>query len=378
MELAKQVHLNYIDTVNYGSYYTPEKLVNIVESMIRKNIFDIHKYKILDTSCGYGSFLKFDNSIGADIDYKALQITNNTKLSSVKLFNTNGLSNVDRKKYGLDNYEKIIVVGNPPYNDTKSIIRNNIKNYQLEVDSDIKSSDLGISFLLSYDKLCADYICILHPLSYLIKKANFEKLKNFKNNYLLKDSLIVSSGEFEATSKYTKFPIIIALYERNQIGMNYNFISNYKFKILDGKELTLSSFDVISNYITKYPNKKIVDIKDTVAYFWTMRDINALKRTKSFIEKESENTIRVVKEKLHYYCYVDVFKDYIKNIPYYLGNNEVMINHSDFIKIKSVFITRTLNKFNWIKYDKCVDKTEWDENILKQYFKNLLGEHFID
>jgi len=60
----------------------------------------------------------------------------------------------------------------------------------------LSQRDLGISFLLSYNKLAADFVCVLHPLSYLIKKSNFEALWQFKDNYRLVDSVVISSGVF--------------------------------------------------------------------------------------------------------------------------------------------------------------------------------------
>jgi hypothetical protein len=116
-------------------------------------------------------------------------------------------------------------------------------------DADVFSRDLGISFLLSYNKLAADFVCALHPLSYLIKKANFEALKEFKNNYKLIDSVVVSSGVFSATSKTTCFPIIIALYERNSFGMDYEYISYYKFKTNDNKTFFMKGYDTIGKYV---------------------------------------------------------------------------------------------------------------------------------
>ena len=115
---------------------------------------------------------------------------------------------------------------------------------------------MAVSFILSYDKLKADYICVLHPLSYLIKKANFDSLGSFKNNYLLIDSVVISSAEFEATSKSTHFPIIIALYKRDNKGMSYDFIQKHKFKTKEGRAFCLGQFEKLSNYITKYPNHK--------------------------------------------------------------------------------------------------------------------------
>lgn len=375
--IVEQKHLNYKDTINFGSYYTPENLVNIVYKMLEKNISNWNEYKILDTSCGYGNFLKFKNSIGADIDKKAIEIAKKNN-SQFLFFNQNSLKNVSRNQYNLAENEKLIVVGNPPYNDKTSIIRNQIKQDIFEIDTDLNARDLGMSFLLSYDKIKADFVCVLHPLSYLIKKANFEILGSFKKNYKLKDSIIVSSGEFSSTSKTTQFPIIIALYERNSVGMNYDFICKNKFKTLDNKIFSLNQFDKISNYITKYPNQNYVRKENAVAYFWTMRDINALKRSRTFIENENYNTIRVVKDKIPFYCYVDVFKEWVENIPYYLGNSDIMINFSEFEKIKESFILKSAKKHNFLKPFISYVKNENYEGLIDNYFKNLLKEHYVD
>ena len=334
--MKNQVHLNYFDTINLGSYYTPEYLVNEAYNLIKSHVSNLCDYKILDTSCGYGNFLLYQNVIGADCDLQALNEAKRI-FPNNKLYYHNSLKNVSRDSYGLKTNDKIIIVGNPPYNDTTSIIRNKIKKEINDIDSDLKHRDLGVSFLLSYNKLNADYICVLHPLSYLIKKANFESLKSFKNNYILIDSIIVSSKEFYSTSKTTQFPIIIALYQKNNVGMSYNFIESYNFTTIDKKTFSLNNFDKLSNYITKYPNQKSLSINDTYAFFWTMRDINALKRTKTFIENEIYNSIRVSKSKLSLYCYADIFKEYISHIPYYFGNNEIMINYNEFKKNEKDF-----------------------------------------
>jgi hypothetical protein len=374
----EQKHLTYKDTVNYGSYYTPEWLVDIVYSLIEKNISGISNYCILDTSCGYGGFLRGNHAIGADIDEAALH-TAQKHIPTAAFFKQNSLCNISRRQYNLGLKDKIIIVGNPPYNDTTSIIRNNIKKTNFERDKDVFSRDLGISFLLSYDKIQADYVCVLHPLSYLIKKANFESLRYFKKNYRLIDSVVISSGVFSDTSKTTHFPIVIAFYERNIFGMDYNYIENYKFRTNDNKLFSIHQYDTIGKYITKYPNQKTVASNETVAYFYTMRDINALKRTATFIDKETYNTIRVTKSKLPYYCYVDVFKEYIPHIPYYFGNSDVMINNQVFSELQKYFISKTLNKRPSLA--KYVDQQKIYNDVdkpIKQYFKELLGEHYVD
>jgi hypothetical protein len=243
-------------------------------------------------------------------------------------------------------------------------------------DKDINHRDLGISFLLSYNKLKADYICVLHPLSYLIKRTNFNSLNLFKENYILKDSVIISSSEFTQTSKLTSFPIIIAFYERNNNGMKYDDIMNYEFKTIEGKCYKINDFTPLANYITKYPNKQLNDV---VAHFWTMRDINALKRTKTFIESETDTSIRINLEKLPFYCYADIFKDYIPNIPYYFGNSDIMIDENQFQSIKDIFVSESLKKYPFLHHLLINYKTTTDSKlIINNYFKKLLGEHYVD
>ncbi len=373
-----QQHLNYIDTVNLGSYYTPEWIVDVVYELLSINIGDISQFKILDTSCGYGSFLRGNNAIGADIDELAIARAR-TINPNINYYIQNSLLSIDRSNYALNNKDKLIIVGNPPYNDTTSLIRNSIKKEVFQRDADIVSRDLGISFLLSYSKLYPDYICVLHPLSYLIKKSNFVALKSFRNNYKLKDSIIISSKVFSNTSKSTFFPIIIAFYERDFFGMDYNYISNYQFKTFEGSVFSINDFDTIDKYISKYPNKNYVEEKNTVAHFWTMRDINALKRTQTFVKKENSNTIRVIEEVLPYYCYVDVFKEYLPNIPYYFGNCDIMIDNEEFMNIQDSFVTVSSNKHpefkEFIKYDADL---EHSKEVIAKYFKKLLGKHYVD
>ena len=157
--------------------------------------------------------------------------------------------------------------------------------------------------------------------------------------------------------------------------MNYGDILNYTFKTDDNKIFAINQFDKISNYITKYPNQKYFLQEKTIAFFWTMRDINALKRTKTFIATENVNTIRVSLENLHYYCYIDIFKEYIKNIPYYFGNCDVFINNDDFLKIKDIFIDKSLSKYDFLSH--LIAKPNKNYDLIDKYFKKLIGEHYV-
>ena len=180
-------------------------------------------------------------------------------------------------------------------------------------------------------------------------------------NYKLIDSVIISSQIFCPYS-LGFFPIIIALYEKNEKGINYDFIKNYNFKTIDDKIFCLNDFDFISKYIDKYPNKNRVS--DKVAMFYTMRDINALRRSKTFIKKDCANAVYVPKSKYRLYCYVDVFKQNIKTVPYYFGNCDIMIDYNKFKILEKDFIKASKSK---ILNSKILD-----------YFENLLGEHYAN
>ena len=230
-KILDQTHLSYEYKINLGAFYTPKKYINIVWDKIKPFIND--NSVVLDSSCGYGNFFETDikcKKIGNDIDKTACNIAKNN-FKDVKIFNKNALKDVSRESFEIQKEQQLIIIGNPPYNDTTSIIRNSIKKNDIQIDDDIKTRDYGISFLLSYAKLQANVICVLHPLSYLIKAANFKLLKNFTRQYKLIDSLIIDSKTFKETSKGISFPIIIALYIKDNCGMDYEYIKNFYFLI---------------------------------------------------------------------------------------------------------------------------------------------------
>lgn len=382
-----QKHLNYADTINLGSYYTPEIIVDLAYSILQSNVPNIKDFTILDSSCGYGSFLAKKNIakrlIGADIDEKAISEAKK-RINGVDFIDQNSLLSVFRKNLTIENNEKLIIIGNPPYNDTTSIIRNSIKNASVQdkIDPDIKTRDLGMSFLLSYNKLQVDYVCVLHPLSYLIKKANFSLLSKFTENYKLIDGTIISSHEFSDTSRGMAFPILIALYKRDQDGMVYDYIQDYQFKVKDDGFFRLKDFDTIVNYVQKYPNKKYLNKNDKpVAKFWTLRDINALKRNRTFIDSDTYNTVYILMEKLPYYCYIDVFKQYADKMPYFIGNCDVIIDNKKFNEIKECFIAQSVhtnpilkNKFKFREIPNAKLKVD---NYFKELLGNKLGEKYV-
>ncbi|UWV83802.1 hypothetical protein [Mycoplasmopsis felis] len=139
---------------------------------------------------------------------------------------------------------------------------------------------MGISFLKLFNYLKADYASVLHPLSYLIKKSNFNQLKEFKDNYILIDRMIISSNVFLDTSKNTPFPILIGLYKRSQKGMTYEDIKTFTFSIYNTNyKFSLNQFLYIEDIHTKYKDKNITG---NYKHFSTLRDMNQLVINKGF------------------------------------------------------------------------------------------------
>ena len=368
-----------IDRVNFGVFYTPQQYISIIWREIEKYIDQ--NTTILDSSCGQGDFFRKDISttqIGVDVDSDAIQKAK-SKFPNVKFFSRNSLLNVSRDTFGIEETRKLIIIGNPPYNDITSLAKKEQKTKYIEMDSDIVTRDYGMSFLLSYSKLNSDIIAILHPLSYLIKKANFNLLKKFTNRYRLVKGIVVSSSTFYQTSKSNPFPILIATYESNPLGMDFEFIRNFEFQTIEGKKFRIKDFDYIPNYIRKYPLKKI-KYRDGDILFWTMRDLNALKRNRTFVKKYSTNTIVVDIAKLDYYVYVDVVKHYSSLFPYYFGNLDIIIDNEMFKQYRDYFIQDSLNRWSFLNsfYTKIDMKLETIQTKIREYFKNLLGDHYVN
>ena len=339
MNLYSSEHLTRKQKVNRGSFYTPKQIVEIVQHWLMKEQID-SSYIIIDSSCGTGAFFELSNIfkdnkfIGNDIDSEAIEYVQKI-FPSVKTYSLNALHDVSRSMFGLSDDEKIIFVGNPPYNDTTSIVGKSIKTEKCLTDIDLKSRDLGISFLLSYNKLSADYAAILHPLSYLIKKANFRAAKDFFHNYRILNCLVFSSSLFENTSVNARFPIVVALYKRNpQCGTHYEDVLKMDFHTIEGNCFNLSKMEFISDYIDKYPGKKRYEPE---ILFYTLRDINALKRCRTFLKKRIANAVDVNPEKIAYYCYIDCFKRYAQT-PYWMGNLDVLFEKASFDSMKEKFI----------------------------------------
>jgi hypothetical protein len=307
MQVNLAEHLPKNERIQLGSYYTPEGLVHRVYDFIQPYV-DNKKKKVVifDSAGGCGAFLfgikQCDYRI-ADRDLNACRFLKQ-HFDQQNVFHTNTLIEVNRTKYVISPSAFLIMIGNPPYNDTTSEFKNGEKGQNI-CDEDLYDRDLGISFLKSYHKLNADVVCVLHPLSYLIKEANFRRLRDFKDNYKLIKAEIFSSALFHGTGT-VKFPILVALYEKTLSGMTFDYIRKYQFDVLDSsRKFILSEYKTTDGYIDKYPPRKN-DIKESPIglYYYTFRDFNSLKKNTSFMLKKHPNSIVVTLENFYKYAYL--------------------------------------------------------------------------
>lgn len=324
---------------NLGKYYTPKEIVEIMKEIVMPYITP--STYLLDMACGCGAFLDlFDDCkiIGRDIDPQAVEVLKLFKFYNVEV--DNSLINVNRSKYGLNMEDKLIIIGNPPYNDTTSKNKRFGTNKKTKVDiltdNDVKSKDFGISFLKAYSKLNPEYVCVLHPLSYLIKKANFDQLAHFKENYILGRGIIFSSRLFKDLKDKTEFPVIIAFYKKGN--MNYDYVKSFQFDILNSDEkFSLNQFETIDDnkFIRKYPtkdplNKEKILTSDINLYMYNIRDTNSLIAGGNIMCDKSHdvNYVTVQFEDLYKYAYLNCYKHFFPN-NYMYGNLSPLVRQEE-------------------------------------------------
>lgn len=330
MLVNQATHLSKEKQIQMGSYYTPPELVKIVFDFITPYIKkNKEKVAIFDNAAGCGAFiaqnLECDYRV-ADYDVKAIDYLKEN-FPNNKVFCSNSLVDVSRRNYNIDDGAFLIQIGNPPYNDTTSEFKNGQKG-KIQCDDELFDRDLGVSFLKSYNKLKANVVCILHPLSYLIKPANFKRLKKFRENYRLQKGIVFSSSMFPGTGA-TKFPIIVGLYERNKSGMNFEYIKNFEFEILDlNEKFVLSDYETTDGFIRKYPPRKSdTKISPISTYYYTFRDFNSLKRNASFMNEPHYNGIVVTVEEFYKYAYLYCLKKFFKTENDWIyGNLSPLLN----------------------------------------------------
>ena len=103
------------------------------------------------------------------------------------------------------------------------------------------------------------------------------------------------------------------------------------FKTIEGNKFSLSGFDYVTDEIAKYPAKRRYRPE---ILFYTLRDINALRRSRTFLTERIPNAVDIEPKKLAYYCYIDCFKRFAE-IPYYLGNFNVPFIRDTFQNVEA-------------------------------------------
>ncbi|MBL7198055.1 MAG: hypothetical protein ISS47_08140 [Candidatus Omnitrophica bacterium] len=360
-------HLSKNEQIQLGGYYTPKKLVHKVHEFIRPYLDNRKKDIVLfDNAGGCGAFLfdikHYDYRI-ADCDLGACEFLKQ-HFNQRNVFHANSLIEVNRDKYFLSSAAFLIMIGNPPYNDTTSEFKNGEKGRNV-CDEDLYDRDLGVSFLKSYHKLKADIVCVLHPLSYLIKETNFKRLRAFKDSYKLIKGEIFSSALFHGTGT-GKFPILVALYEKNPSGMTFEYIRQFQFDVLNSnKKFILSEYKTTDGYINKYPPRKN-DIKDSPLglYYWTFRDFNSLKKNTSFITQKHPNGVVVTLENFYKYSYLYALKKLFNpEDPWLYGNLSPLVDIEDVEKNKKLYVSYS------IKNNRIFDKIENKIKEITDFYK---------
>ncbi len=371
MQVHLAEHLPKNERIQLGGYYTPEELVRRVHEFIQPYLDNKKNVVIVDSAGGCGAFLfglkHYDYRI-ADCDLGACRFLKQ-HFERENVFHTNSLKEVDRQKYRIWPSAFLIMIGNPPYNDTTSEFKNGEKGQNI-CDNDLYDRDLGVSFLKSYHKLKADIVCVLHPLSYLIKEANFKRLCDFKDNYRLVRGEIFSSALFHGTGT-GKFPILVALYEKRPLGMAFDYIQQFRFDVLNNeRKFILSEYKTTDGYINKYPPRKN-DIKDSPVgvYYYTFRDFNSLKKNASFVVQKHPNGIVVTKENFYKYAYLYALKSlFTPQDPWLYGNLSPLVNIDDVEKDKKLYVSYA------IKNNRIFDKIEKTRKEIADFYKIRLAD----
>ena len=342
MQVNLAEHLPKNERIQLGSYYTPEELVHRVYDFIQPYLDNKKREVVIfDSAGGCGAFLfgikHYDYRI-ADRDLEACKFLKQ-HFDRHNVFHTNSLIEVNRDKYSVPSSAFLIMIGNPPYNDTTSEFKNGEKGQNI-CDEDLYDRDLGVSFLKSYHKLEADVVCVLHPLSYLIKEANFKRLRDFKDNYKLIRGEIFSSALFHGTGT-GKFPILVALYEKKSSGMTFEYIRQFQFDVLNiSKKFILSEYKTTDGYINKYPPRKNdVQYSPIGLYYYSFRDFNSLKKNTSFMLKKHPNNIVVTLENFYKYAYLYSLKSLFDPENAWLyGNLSPLIDVKEVERDKDIYV----------------------------------------
>jgi hypothetical protein len=192
-----------------GKYYSPTGAIRLVRALLKGilNPSDL----VLDICVGCGAFaFEFAGNefYGFDIDPVAVQILK--KMGFKLMVEMDSLACVDRARFDIPEDKRVVIVGNPPYNDRTSKNRRKSKSQvHAPMDARVDNQDSGVAFMRAYFLLKPRAVAVLHPLTYLLKPTLYGRLANF--GYRLETCVIFSSRAF-ATHGSNAFPFAAALW----------------------------------------------------------------------------------------------------------------------------------------------------------------------
>ena len=338
----------------FGKYYTPDLLTALVHQATKD--LDISTLLIIDIAAGCGAFLKEYNSAnirGFDIDEEAVLILKALGFNGEQL---NSLEQPGRDWFKIDSKVKLVLIGNPPYNDVTSKNKRTGKNAktstQLLIHQDLKASDLGRSFLKQAFAMAPVRIVFLHPFSYVCKRKNLKELCGF--NYRIAGGTLFSSSLFPGTS--TPFPCICAVWEPcnpiTSFATEVERIRQLKFDLFEGGTFCLADYNEFS--ITDLPKYASPEISDCGVYHYNFRDLNSLLTSANFINQPSPSSFPVQWEQLPTICLANVIKRRWRSVPhkldYIAGNLNVprcpMLEASPALLIADAFLNSPVLQAN--------------------------------
>ena len=314
-----------------GAFYTPPLLAELIKEMLQSSLDAMNDPVVFDSSAGLGGILAaFDEYtvFAADVDTKIVAALGD--MGYVNVHCGNSLKNVSRSAYGIEETADLVMVGNPPFSGASGC------EMMSEANPSVATKDLGLSFLLAAAKLKPKAICMLHPLSYLSKPANFEQLKPLADNYKLLKGVVVSSADFEPSLGKTPFPVVAALYVPGS--MTFADIGEFAFDIYEqrgsmmdtGKRLILNAIKTTDEFIRKYPPKKGMDqVSDIGIYQYNFRDANFVIAKGALSCSNTASSIPVRYHQLGLYSYINCFKRHF-GTHFVFGNFSPLARQADF------------------------------------------------
>lgn len=315
-----------------GAFYTPPLLAELIKEMLQPTLDALNDPVVFDSAAGLGGILgAFDEYtvVAADVDAKIVAALGD--MGYVNVHYGNSLKTVSRTAYGIEETADLVIALNPPFSGACGCEMMN------EADGGVVTKDLGMSFLLAAAKLKPEAICVLHPLSFLSKRTNFEQLEPLASNYKLLKGVVVSSADFEPSLGKTPFPVVAALYVPGS--MTFADIGEFAFDIYEqqrgsmmdtGKRLILNAIKTTDEFIRKYPPKKGMDhVSDIGIYQYNFRDANFVIAKGALSCSLTDSSIPVRYHQLGLYSYINCFKRHF-GVHFVFGNFSPLARQADF------------------------------------------------